>query len=408
MKLPMLIEIFSASSSRQKRRERQRRRSVGSFHDRRHALTHVVRRPSASACMPRARVRVDVDEARRDDAAVRRRSRAPPARRSRRDARRSCRRGSRRRRGTTALPVPSTMRRVLQAARSGCAGCAGPSSAASGDATRAMSGRWRMAADCSVPASAGYRSQCTPHDCRSRRASRVDPDDVPRGARPHGHAPRLARAARQPARRFPRAVRRARASSPTACTARRAGRPACRSPTCCRSRCSDRCRASSSIAGRSSRRWCASDLDPRRRSCCCCSSPSSVWQIYLVLAALSCVVELLRAGAVGDDPHHVPPHGLMSANALMQMALHGQPRRRAGRRPARWSPGFGPTVCYAVDVVELRRVSRRSSARSRSSRGSPAPPRAEESTNSKVHAILARHGRGHALHRPPRARSRSW
>ena len=55
----------SALELRQERRERQRRRAVGSFHHRRHALAHVVRR-GRHLDDAAARVRVDVDESGRD------------------------------------------------------------------------------------------------------------------------------------------------------------------------------------------------------------------------------------------------------------------------------------------------------------------------------------------------------
>jgi DHA3 family macrolide efflux protein-like MFS transporter len=79
---------------------------------------------------------------------------------------------------------------------------------------------------------------------------------------------------------------------------------------------------------------------------------TSLWQIYLVLAALSCVSSFFAPAQSVTIRSHVPPHGLISANALMQMAMLGArivgPAAAGGLVSA-----FGPAVCYAVDFVSF-------------------------------------------------------
>src|SRR5262245_9923044 len=50
---------------------------------------------------------------------------------------------------------------------------------------------------------------------------------------------------------------------------------------------------------------------------------TSVWHVYLVLAALSCVSAFFAPAQQVTIRTHVPAHGLISANALMQMAFMG-------------------------------------------------------------------------------------
>ena len=47
---------------------------------------------------------------------------------------------------------------------------------------------------------------------------------------------------------------------------------------------------------------------------------TTMWQIYLVLAALSCVSSFFGPAQSVTIRSHVPPHGLISANALMKFA----------------------------------------------------------------------------------------
>lgn len=79
---------------------------------------------------------------------------------------------------------------------------------------------------------------------------------------------------------------------------------------------------------------------------------TTLWQIYAILGALSCVSSFFAPAQSVTIRSHVPPNGLMSANALMQMAMLGArivgPAAAGGLVSA-----FGPTVCYAVDFVSF-------------------------------------------------------
>lgn len=75
---------------------------------------------------------------------------------------------------------------------------------------------------------------------------------------------------------------------------------------------------------------------------------TSIWQIYFILAALSCVSSFFAPAQSVTIRSHVPPHGLISANSLMQMAMLGA--RIVGPAAAgALVAAFGPRVCYAVD-----------------------------------------------------------
>src|SRR5690349_8003831 len=79
---------------------------------------------------------------------------------------------------------------------------------------------------------------------------------------------------------------------------------------------------------------------------------TALWQIYLVLAALSCVSSFFAPAQSVTIRSHVPPHGLLSANALMQMAMMSV--RVIGPASAgAIVAAFGPKVCYAIDVVSF-------------------------------------------------------
>src|SRR5678815_591526 len=119
---------------------------------------------------------------------------------------------------------------------------------------------------------------------------------------------------------------------------------------------------------------------------------TSFWQIYLVLAALSCVSSFFAPAQSVTIRSHVPPHGLISANALMQMAMLGT--RVVGPSAAGLLVGyFGPNVCYAVDFVSF--IASAALIGTVTIIRPPSPPRVTaESTNSKVHAILHDMGEG--------------
>jgi DHA3 family macrolide efflux protein-like MFS transporter len=120
---------------------------------------------------------------------------------------------------------------------------------------------------------------------------------------------------------------------------------------------------------------------------------TSTWQIYLVLCALSAVSSFFAPAQSVTIRSHVPPHGLISANALMQMAMMGT--RVIGPAPAGAQvAAVGPRICYAVYfisfLVSALLVSSVTILRP------PAPPRAAEAetSNSKVHAIFHEMGEG--------------
>jgi DHA3 family macrolide efflux protein-like MFS transporter len=79
---------------------------------------------------------------------------------------------------------------------------------------------------------------------------------------------------------------------------------------------------------------------------------TAVWHVYLVLAALSCVSSFFGPAQTVTIRSHVPTHGLMSANALMQIAFMGS--RIVGPATAgAIVASFSPKVCYVIDVLSF-------------------------------------------------------
>ena len=79
---------------------------------------------------------------------------------------------------------------------------------------------------------------------------------------------------------------------------------------------------------------------------------TSIWQVYAVLAALSCVSAFFGPAQQVTIRTHVPAAGLISANALMQMAFMGM--RVVGPATAGTiAASFGPHTCYAIDVISF-------------------------------------------------------
>ena len=79
---------------------------------------------------------------------------------------------------------------------------------------------------------------------------------------------------------------------------------------------------------------------------------TTMWEIYVVLCLLSCVSSFFGPAQSVTIRSHVPPDGLISANALMQMAMMGT--RVIGPAAAGvLVAAFGPRVCYALDVVSF-------------------------------------------------------
>jgi MFS transporter, DHA3 family, macrolide efflux protein len=79
---------------------------------------------------------------------------------------------------------------------------------------------------------------------------------------------------------------------------------------------------------------------------------TSIWQVYAVLASLSCVSAFFGPAQTVTIRSHVPTTGLMSANALMQIAFMSSRivgPATAGAIVAR----FTPQVCYEIDVASF-------------------------------------------------------
>jgi MFS family permease len=79
---------------------------------------------------------------------------------------------------------------------------------------------------------------------------------------------------------------------------------------------------------------------------------TSLWQVYLVLMAISCVSSFFGPAQTVTIRSHVPREGLLTANSLMQMAFMGM--RIVGPASAgALVAAFGPTLCYGVDVMSF-------------------------------------------------------
>src|SRR5215831_3027977 len=79
---------------------------------------------------------------------------------------------------------------------------------------------------------------------------------------------------------------------------------------------------------------------------------SSIWEVYFVLAALSCVSAFFGPAQIVTIRSHVPGEGLISANALMQIAFLGS--RIVGPATAgALVAAFGPNICYWLDVLSF-------------------------------------------------------
>src|SRR5712692_2602297 len=111
---------------------------------------------------------------------------------------------------------------------------------------------------------------------------------------------------------------------------------------------------------------------------------TAIWHVYLVLAALSCVSAFFGPAQTVTIRSHVPVAGLMSANALMQIAFMGS--RVVGPAAAGIIvSAFSPNVCYAIDVISfLVSASLIGSVAIR--RPASLKPPAESSSN-RIHAI---------------------
>ncbi|HEY7054952.1 MAG TPA: MFS transporter, partial [Vicinamibacterales bacterium] len=79
---------------------------------------------------------------------------------------------------------------------------------------------------------------------------------------------------------------------------------------------------------------------------------STLWHVYLILAALSCVSSFFAPAQSVTIRSHVPAEGLLSANALMQLAMMGV--RIVGPAAAgALVAAFGAQICYGLDVLSF-------------------------------------------------------
>jgi DHA3 family macrolide efflux protein-like MFS transporter len=111
---------------------------------------------------------------------------------------------------------------------------------------------------------------------------------------------------------------------------------------------------------------------------------TALWQIYIVLAALSCVSAFFGPAQQVTIRTHVPMHGLISANALMQIAFMGS--RIVGPATAGYIASvFGPRVCYTLDVLSfVLSAALIASVAIKRAPGTGAPA---ESSSNRIHAI---------------------
>ena len=119
---------------------------------------------------------------------------------------------------------------------------------------------------------------------------------------------------------------------------------------------------------------------------------TSVWEIDLVLCALSCVSTFFLPAQTVTIRSHVPPHGLIAANALMQMANIGN-RVIGPALAGALVAAFGPNVCYAFDAFSF--LASASLIGSVAIIRPPQPAKSgTESPNSLVYGILVEMGEG--------------
>jgi MFS family permease len=114
---------------------------------------------------------------------------------------------------------------------------------------------------------------------------------------------------------------------------------------------------------------------------------ASVWEVYLVLAALSCVSSFFGPAQTVTIRTHIEIDGLVGANALMQLAFMGA--RIVGPAAAgALVAALGANSCYALDVLSFFASASLigSVAIRRPASGAPGAPAA--SSSNRIHAIL--------------------
>jgi MFS transporter, DHA3 family, macrolide efflux protein len=113
---------------------------------------------------------------------------------------------------------------------------------------------------------------------------------------------------------------------------------------------------------------------------------TSIWQIYGILAALSIVSSFFAPAQSVTIRTHVPAHGLLSANSLMQIAMMGV--RIIGPAAAgALVAAFGARLCYGLDTVSFLASAALIGTVGIAPRDLPAQTSAA-STNSRIHAVL--------------------
>jgi MFS family permease len=111
---------------------------------------------------------------------------------------------------------------------------------------------------------------------------------------------------------------------------------------------------------------------------------TQVWHVYLVLGALSCVSAFFQPAQTVTIRSHVPTNGLMSANALMQIAFMSS--RIIGPATAgAIVASFTPKVCYLVDVCSFLLSASLIASVTIERPASLQPP--SESSSNRIHAI---------------------
>ncbi|HEY7287656.1 MAG TPA: MFS transporter [Vicinamibacterales bacterium] len=112
---------------------------------------------------------------------------------------------------------------------------------------------------------------------------------------------------------------------------------------------------------------------------------ASVWHVYFVLAGLACVSAFFGPAQQVTIRTHVPPTGLISANALMQIAFMGSRVIGPGAAGAIVA-SLGPNVCYGLDVLSF--VLSAMLISSVVIRRPPAAPvAAQDSSSNRIHKI---------------------
>ncbi len=111
---------------------------------------------------------------------------------------------------------------------------------------------------------------------------------------------------------------------------------------------------------------------------------TTLWHIYVVLMAISCVSSFFAPAQSVTIRSHVPREGLLAANALMQIAVMGI-RILGPAAAGALVAAFGANLCYGVDVLSfLASASLIGTVVIRRSMAAPAP---EETANNQIHAL---------------------